>query len=520
MRKIFPHIILFGILCIAAFMRLYRIDEYLTFLGDEGRDALVVYGILHGDLTLLGPTMSVGGFFLGPAYYYFMAPFLWLFNYSPVGPAVMVAIFSITTTFFIYKVGSEFFGKSAGLVAASLFAISPLVIGYSRSSWNPNLMPFFSLSIMYLLYKAFLHEKKTLLFIVGILYGIAMQLHYVEIFLGVGIIAYVVLMRSVFLKKAQVLTAVLRDGVLLLGGFLLGWSPFIAFELRHGFPNAQAIAKFIFASPEVSTGGNFFSIVGDLFFRLFGRLITKFPPPDQIAAGLHGDVTFWMLATIVLAVSATGLLLFQLKSSWKVKDKLFRQRALLAVWLVFGLLFFGFYKKPIYDYYLQMVFPIPFLLTGNLLITLSQRNMLAKLLATVIFISLVAINLAGIPFRYEPNRQMAQMKEIAEFTLSKTDGKPFNFALITPGNSDHAYRYFFKLNGRDPIVIQNHEIDPDRKSVTKQLLIICEDTKCEPLGNSLWEVAGYGRAEIAEQWDVSVVKVYKLVPYSEEPGSK
>ena len=33
----------------------------------------------------------------------------------------------------------------AGLVAALLYAISPTVIIYSRSSWNPNIMPFFAL---------------------------------------------------------------------------------------------------------------------------------------------------------------------------------------------------------------------------------------------------------------------------------------------------------------------------------------------------------------------------------------
>jgi 4-amino-4-deoxy-L-arabinose transferase-like glycosyltransferase len=153
-------IIIVLILIIAAFYRLYRIKDYMVFLGDEGRDALVAYQILHGNLTLLGPTASVGGFFLGPIYYYFMAPFLWLYNYDPVGPAIMVALFGIATVWFIYKIGKEFFGTEVGLIAAGLYAISPLVVTYSRSSWNPNLMPFFSLLALYLTYKAL--EKKTL----------------------------------------------------------------------------------------------------------------------------------------------------------------------------------------------------------------------------------------------------------------------------------------------------------------------------------------------------------------------
>ncbi|MEK9176282.1 MAG: hypothetical protein AAB520_02445, partial [Patescibacteria group bacterium] len=67
-----------GIILLGAFLRLYKIKDYIVFLGDEGRDALVVYNILHGNLTLLGPTSAVGGFLLGPIYYYFMAPFLYL----------------------------------------------------------------------------------------------------------------------------------------------------------------------------------------------------------------------------------------------------------------------------------------------------------------------------------------------------------------------------------------------------------------------------------------------------------
>jgi len=126
------------ILILASFYRLYRIEDYMTFLGDEGRDVLVVYNILHGKLTLLGPTSSVGGFFLGPIYYYFMAPFLWLFNYNPVGPAIGVALIGIATVFLLYKIALTLFNKRIALIASFLYSISPLVVTYSRSSWNPN----------------------------------------------------------------------------------------------------------------------------------------------------------------------------------------------------------------------------------------------------------------------------------------------------------------------------------------------------------------------------------------------
>src|SRR3989338_4356043 len=103
--------LILAILLIAAFLRLYKISDYMTFLGDEGRDALVVYNILHGKLTLLGPTASVGGFFMGPIYYYFMTPFLWLFNYNSLGSSIGVALIGIATVFLLYKIALTLFNK-------------------------------------------------------------------------------------------------------------------------------------------------------------------------------------------------------------------------------------------------------------------------------------------------------------------------------------------------------------------------------------------------------------------------
>lgn len=180
------------------------------------------------------------------------------------------------------------------------------------------------------------------------------------------------------------------------------------------------------------------------------------------------------------------------------------------------------------------MFPLPFLLVGNLLGSVfssskqseSRSNssrqartkkyyLTGKIFAIGIFLALFFFNLDGNPFKYIPNRQKDQVKMIAEFVLEKSEGKPYNFALLTLGNSDHAYRYFFEINNRPPVEIKNSDIDPKRTSVTDQLLIVCEDQNCQPLGASLWEVAGFGRAEIAGEWQVSVVKVYRLVHYKE-----
>jgi len=530
------NLLILVILIIASFYRFYSIDMYMTFLGDEGRDVLVVYKILHGDLTLLGPTASVGGFFLGPIYYYFMVPFLWLFNYNPVGPAVMIAFFGIVTVWLIYKVGKEFFGVSVGLIAAGLYAISPLVVTYSRSSWNPNLMPFFSLLTLYLVYKAIRKNSVKLFILSGFLFGITMQLHYLTLFLGVVIAVYI-LLNNYVLSRKNFLTKLIKQYVYIFLGFIVGWLPFLAFEVRHGFKNIISIFNFIFTPQQVSGESNFFEIINDVFFRIFGRLVTNFPSPEKIPSWLDSNVNLWRTFTLGLGIVIIGFLLFKFLKSYKLKSSDFSKISLLLVWLIIGIGLFGFYKKSIYDYYFGFMFPLPFLIVGVFLKgiwtnksstfsheVLSNKSQgfkkvldkIGKILSMSILLILVWLNSLTPPYKYPANQQLNQAKEISKFVLEKTDNEPFNFALITGGNSDHAYRYFFKVWGKDPIVIENEKIDSQRATVTDQLLIVCESADCRPLGNPLWEIAGFGRAEIVGEWDISVVKVFKLEHYAGE----
>jgi hypothetical protein len=185
------------------------------------------------------------------------------------------------------------------------------------------------------------------------------------------------------------------------------------------------------------------------------------------------------------------------------------------LWVASALVLFGVYKKPIYDYYFGTFFAMPFFYVAIAIQYIYTSSKIGKYIAFIAVSMLLVLNWQGRPFRYPGNNQLGQSKTIAKAVLDKTGGKPFNFALITSGNSDHAYRYFFEIWGHAPITIENDVHDPMRKTVTDQLLVVCEYPSCEPVGNSLWEIAGFGRAEIVGVWDVSVVKVFKLIHYKE-----
>lgn len=506
---------LVGIVLLAVFLRLYKISDYMTFLGDEGRDVLIVKHLLEGDLVGLGPTASVGGFFTGPIYYYFMAPFLWLFRLNPVGPAVMVALFGIATVFLVYLAGKIFFNEKAGLIAAALYTVSPLIIAYSRSSWNPNPLPFFSLLAILTIYKGVKDKKWRYFIFTGIMLGITLQLHYIASFLATSIIFYL-FVRLYFVKDLSLvkrLLGLVREYVAISFGFLIGYSPFLAFEATHSFPNTRTIFNFVFGGTGETgfTGEKFWDIVTNVFFRLFARLVTRFPPPEQVNVSMHSNITLWYWLTVFLAVCSIAIIIWQFCEALRKNHTSSFGLLLVIIWFLVGIFLFGFYKKPIYDYYFGFMYPLPFLLVGNLISFLNIKLRWGGLLAIIIFVALFLFNLDGMPFKYLPNRQLAQVGAISQFVLEKIEGGPFNFALITGGNSDHAYRYFFELAGRPPVTIENEINDPKRKTVTDQLLVICEDPNCKPLGHPLWEVAGFGMAEIIGEWDVSVVKVYKLI---------
>jgi len=176
--------LIFIILLIGASFRLYRIGEYMIFLGDEGRDAIIVRRLLvNFDPILIGPRTSIGDMYLGPLYYYLIAIPLLLANFSPVGPSVFVALLGVVTIFFIWYVTREWFGWLAGGLSALLYAISPVVITYSKSSWNPNVMPFFALLSIYSVWKLLMGRNYKWLIVTFLSMSFVLQSHYLGLLL-------------------------------------------------------------------------------------------------------------------------------------------------------------------------------------------------------------------------------------------------------------------------------------------------------------------------------------------------
>lgn len=476
-------------LLLGALLRLYRLSDYLQFLGDEGRDALIVmHMIVNHQWTLLGPTASVGGFYIGGLYYYFMLPFLWLFRLDPIGPAYMSVLFGMGTIVLGYYLGMLFWSKKAGLLIAFLFTISPHLINISRFSWNPNPMPFFSLAAIICLYKAAVTKKYYWTFLAGLCSGILLELHY----LGLTFLPILGLSLLLLFPNKTFFLHVISATI----GVLLGNSMFIFFELRHGFPNSLHAWEFLTRGTTVAPRSlNIFSLFGDTSRMLYDAAFNSSGWTTKILE--YGSILSLVCWTLISVKQG------------KERPKII----LLWTWLVLGILGVGMYRGTLLPHYYSLLYPLPYTLVGLGIYLLSRNKLLSYLgIATLLVFFAFEINNSYITT--SPNKLINQTIEVDKIIVGLTDDKPYNFALVTLTNSDHAYRYFLELWKHKPTIILNPQIDPNRTSVTNQLIAVCEQKDCAPLGNPLWEVAGFGRAEIVQKINGPAgIIVYRLVHY-------
>ncbi len=481
------------ILVFAGILRLYQLEGYLQFLGDQGRDVLLVKRmIIDHDVTLLGPSASVGGFFTGPIYYYMMIPFLALANLNPVGPAILSVLFGLGTIVLIYILCSKFWNPRVGLIASFLVAINPKMVDISRYSWNPNPVPFFALATIILLYLASKRDRKVYSLCIGVCLGILYQLHYMDLpFIGiVGLSTLFIYPLKKWPKHALIAGA----------GFIFILLPFLLFEVLHGFPNTKSVIEFITRRGQTVAPrtDNFISLIFEMLRRLYEALLRNTGP-------VYLGALYFSLGALVIWIA---------KSVPQLKRRDVRIKViLLLLWIFLGAFGIGNYKGDLHDHYFIYLFPVPFILLG-LAGSMLFKNNWTKPLFLIGLIILTYVQLMTLYFWQPPNNMLSQIRQIDEKILTFANNKPYNLALISDNNSDHAYRYFLEIWEKSPATIENPTIDPKRKSVTDTLVVICELKKCQLYGNSLWEIAGFGQAELVDSWQGPAgITVHKLIHY-------
>ncbi|KKQ24369.1 MAG: hypothetical protein US40_C0005G0043 [Candidatus Roizmanbacteria bacterium GW2011_GWC2_37_13] len=446
--------ILFWLFFISLFLRLFRLPHYISYHQDQVRDLFYIKEYFEqGKLILLGPKASVGNFFLPPFWYYLMS-LAYTFSKSPLAPAALTAILGSLTTVVIYLFAKKLFDEKLAFLTASLYAVSPLSIEYSRFAWNPNPIPLFVILSFYFLYK-FLYDKDEKSFYFGaITSNLAFQLHYQ------GLVIFIFYFLTVLFAKKLNLKRISK--FLIINLVLV--SPFIIYELQNNFKNTLGIINFLISSQSITK------------LKLFGiPFFVKFIVKDFSL--FLARVMFFksqILGYFGLLVLFISLISFAFKF-FIVRNKNFCSLPckLLNFFLLFSFLMLYFYKNSLIDFYLLFLIPIVIIY-----FVLISKNLLGEKITALLFFILILIDIIKSPAFGPYDKTFIWIREsIKKVTTKKDYCLAYN---IFPQNFiESKYRYMMSLVKNKPVYDYCQQIIYRCDPKIKTGYYLCEDAICD-----------------------------------------
>ncbi|MBU0576151.1 glycosyltransferase family 39 protein [Patescibacteria group bacterium] len=473
-RLSLSQICLIILILIASFFRLYNLSDSLQFQGDQGRDAIIVSQIFtQRDLVFIGPVTSVGNLYLGPLYYYFMLPFLWLSYPSPIGPAYAIAILGIITVFLMYQLGKNLISTRAALIATIFFTFSSTVIAYTRFSWNPNPAPFVSAWMIFFTYKAW--QKKPWYWIaVMVCLAVLFQLHYLALLSigGAGVIWLISFFENWKEKnRSKNFTQQLKATAVGIFFLFLSFTPLVLFDYKHNWLNANAFYNLIFQDNnfKATTSSGLITKAFEALKETHGRGLHAL---FEIAIGQQR-----LLNTILLIVTLAILGWLLIKNK---KDKHWAGFVVISAYLVAGIIGTAFYEHTVFDHYIAYLFPVTFWIYGIILdFLITKWKFIGKLISGTFIAYFLWFNLNHLPI-YKQGWTIDDMQVVSDSIYQEIKpGEKYNLVLFSESRDLDAqnYRYFLTTTDRPPLKRES-------RGEAETLVVINEDHSIKNVADS------------------------------------
>ncbi len=408
------------ILLVAFVLRTYRISELLGFWYDQGRDALVIWDLIHnGKMFLIGPMMGNTGIFRGPWYYYMLAPFYYIGEGNPVIPAVFLVFLSVVGLYVLYKIAVELDGIKLAVLSVTIASVSSYIIGASRWLSNPTPTLLTGVLFIYFMYR-FLEKKKWALPLavftigMGLNFGAATEVYLVPALL---FILYI------FRKKLTFDWKIISFSI---GLFVFSFLPQILFEVRHGGVMSKAFYDFVINKNSFTY--KFWEILPHRMLEFYNLFYSKF--------WVDGALTFLPFFIIFIFY-----LVINLKRYW-VDDKF---KILFIVFLspFLGTLFFVSNLGGFYDYYFTAFYFIFILFFSFVLL---KTN---KIFVCLFLLILIFKNTSNYMENYSVDINKSDLISLKsqisaiEWIRKDSEGSQFNVDVYVPPVVPYAYEYLF-----------------------------------------------------------------------------
>ena len=493
-RKIFWDLLLLTL--IGSYVRLYHLPDTIQFLGDQGRDALRVARMFkQGDLVFIGPVTSIGNMYLGPLYYYFMLPWLWLTYPSPLGPAYAVAVLSIVTIPLLYLLGQELVGKKAALLASVCFTVSSVVITYSRFSWNPNPAPLVGLLLLWSLHRAWKINTQYWM-IVAICFSVLIQLHYIALLSLIPISIVLLLQFQELFRSKKKPQPLLKHSLIAIVIGLIFISPLVVFDLKHQGVNLLALGALLGGENSITT----FETTNQ-----FGKLWTIIEETHGRSMQILFDMYIGQVRgqnTILLALTLIGILTLIIKNKHLTKGQ-----TIILLFVLTTIVGTSAYSHNLYDHYVLYVVPAVLLLFGMLGSFIWKYGLIPRSIVVLALCLFIFKSQSQWSFKATSTPLSLLQASAAEITAELQPGERYNIVLLSETKDYYGQNYRYYLD----TIPNKVPLNPDHDNLNDVNTLVIINEERVPID----EISSLPLFEIATFTDVNLKKSITLSSGSE-----
>jgi 4-amino-4-deoxy-L-arabinose transferase-like glycosyltransferase len=456
MQKKIRYLIFGIILILAFFLRVYRVGSILGFYFDQGRDALVIWDLIHlHKFFLIGPTTGLAGIFRGPYYYYLIAPFYLIGRGNPVLPSIFLAFTTVLATFLGYKITLRITDKISGVIFAIISGFSFNIVIASRWLSNPTPMLLLSMLLVWCLVEIVYGTKKEKIqkwwVILAGVFGLSLFSFGSsgEFFYTPALIIFAIWQR----KKWPTL----KYFLLSIFVFILTFAPLILFDLKHdhillhNFLSTFGGGSGSFGLPDIK----FINIRNQSYIDIFTNKIFQDKKNPELIVLLITAIAFLISLPKLLKNKGAKIILLLLLSS------------------IIGLYFFQGNEGVLYDYYMTGYYLIFIMLFAIILGIIWRVNIIGKIFI-IYFLYLFFMNNIPVTWgkitdgcdRPESICFINQRKAV-QWIYNDAQGRKFNVDEYVPPVIPYAYQYLLEWKTNPDLTTQQvpllytlYEIDP------------------------------------------------------------
>ncbi len=265
-------VFLIFVIILAIFFRTNHIEGKLTFEWDQSRDYDAASRIIQtGKLPLLGPVVrgDIGGFYLGPLYYYLVTPLYSLSGGNPLALSVVGVGMDLLVIVLLYHLLKKYVSVSVAMIAVLMYAGSPLIIRDSYTPWNVSFISTWVVLFLTSLSRMVETGRFRYKFATAFLASLTSNIH-------LSLIPVVSILVLLNLKSFIRLT--LKQYLWLLLAFLLPLSTLIYSDATHSLENLRLFKQFMLTVTDKSGGiVPITQLVLEKYGYTIGRLLTGEP---------------------------------------------------------------------------------------------------------------------------------------------------------------------------------------------------------------------------------------------------